>query len=84
MISFYHTFKVLFNFRNQQNILFLFYEDMQKDLRGIINQVCNFIGKQFTDKQVVHIHLGGNNAQLKTLNINIINKDVNIHNLRSC
>nr|XP_023026985.1 sulfotransferase 1C4-like [Leptinotarsa decemlineata] len=39
------------NHRSNKNCLFLFYEDMNKDLRNIIEKVSQFIGKKFSDEQ---------------------------------
>ncbi|XP_028165270.1 uncharacterized protein LOC114356358 [Ostrinia furnacalis] len=38
--------------RNHPNLLFLFYEDMLKDLPKAVRQVAEFLGKTMTDEQV--------------------------------
>ncbi|XP_061377242.1 sulfotransferase 1E1-like [Danaus plexippus] len=37
--------------RKHPNMMFLFYEEMQKDLRLVIDKVCKFLGKDFSDEQ---------------------------------
>ncbi|VVC86576.1 unnamed protein product [Leptidea sinapis] len=37
--------------RNHPNMMFLFYEDMQMDLRKVIDRVTTFLGKEYTDEQ---------------------------------
>ncbi|KAL7987823.1 hypothetical protein Chor_006742 [Crotalus horridus] len=34
------------------NILFLFYEEMKKDLRSSVLKICNFLGRELTEKEV--------------------------------
>jgi hypothetical protein len=38
--------------RNDPNILFLFYEDMKKDLKKEVRRAINFVGKEYSDDQV--------------------------------
>ncbi|KAJ6651629.1 hypothetical protein lerEdw1_020773 [Lerista edwardsae] len=38
--------------REDFNILFLTYEEMKKDLRGSVLKICNFLGKQLTEKEL--------------------------------
>ncbi|CAH0560336.1 unnamed protein product [Brassicogethes aeneus] len=40
------------NIRNQENILFLFYDDIVKDMRSTILKVCKFLGKSYTDAEI--------------------------------
>ena len=46
--------------RNNPNLLFLFFEDMKRDLRGAIEQVAEFLGKRLTGAQLdgleSHLH----------------------------
>ena len=46
--------------RHNPNMLFLFFEDMKRDLRGAIEQVANFLGKALTEEQLngleSHLH----------------------------
>ncbi|XP_035828597.1 sulfotransferase family cytosolic 1B member 1 isoform X2 [Aplysia californica] len=38
--------------RDDDNVLVLFYEDLQKDLPGVVRQVASFLGKSLTDAEV--------------------------------
>uniref|UniRef100_A0A8D8JXN2 Sulfotransferase family cytosolic 1B member 1 n=1 Tax=Culex pipiens TaxID=7175 RepID=A0A8D8JXN2_CULPI len=38
--------------RAEPNVLFLSYERMKRDLRGVVAQVCQFFGKEFTEEQL--------------------------------
>lgn len=48
-------------YRNHPNVLFMFYEDMNKDLPGTIRKVADFLGKSFTEEQIEklsdHLHI---------------------------
>ncbi|XP_058833564.1 luciferin sulfotransferase-like [Topomyia yanbarensis] len=37
---------------NEQNVLFLTYEQMKRDLRTVLERVCGFFGKQYTNEQL--------------------------------
>ena len=41
--------------RNLPNVLFLFYEDLKKDLRGQIQRVAKFLDKTLTEEQLVRL-----------------------------
>ncbi|GAB6027075.1 Sulfotransferase [Chamberlinius hualienensis] len=41
--------------RDQNNMLFLLYEDLQKDLRSSVKKIADFIGKQLNDEQLTKI-----------------------------
>ena len=47
--------------RNDPNVLFMFYEDMNRDLPSTIRKVATFLGKSYTDDQVTkladHLHI---------------------------
>ena len=71
--------------RNDPNVLFLFYEEMNKDLSATIRKVGDFLGKKMTDEQVekladwLHIKNFKNNEmvngkqleEIKILNSNV-------------
>ncbi|KYO18887.1 amine sulfotransferase-like [Alligator mississippiensis] len=38
--------------REDFNILFLTFEEMKKDLRGAVLKICNFLGKQLSEKEL--------------------------------
>ena len=38
--------------RERENIIFIFYEDMKKDLKSVINKVSAFLGKELSGEQV--------------------------------
>ena len=39
-------------FRARDNVIFIFYEDMKKDLKSVIKKVADFVAKELTDSQV--------------------------------
>ncbi|XP_034965042.1 amine sulfotransferase-like [Zootoca vivipara] len=41
-----------YSHRDDFNILFLTYEEMNKDLRSCVLKICNFLGKRLTEKEV--------------------------------
>jgi len=46
--------------KDHPNVLFLFYEDMKRDLRGEIDKVCSFLGRTLSEDQLQkltkHLH----------------------------
>lgn len=71
--------------RNQPNILFLFFEDMKRDLRSIILKVAEFLERDLTEEDIIKLmnHLSFesmkkndsvNNARLSELRKKIFNK----------
>jgi hypothetical protein len=38
--------------RNEENFLFLFYEDMKEDLRSVVMKTIKFFNKQYTEEQI--------------------------------
>ncbi|XP_063533540.1 sulfotransferase 1B1-like [Cydia strobilella] len=49
--------------RHHKHMLFIFYEDMNKDLSSVIKRVASFFGKEFTNEEVAQLcqHLDINN-----------------------
>ncbi|CAK1545177.1 unnamed protein product [Leptosia nina] len=49
--------------RDHPNLLFLFYEDMRKDLPSSVRRVCDFFGKKYSDEQILKLcdHLSFDN-----------------------
>ncbi|CAG4988474.1 unnamed protein product [Parnassius apollo] len=52
--------KEAWELRNHPNLLFLFYEDLSKDLPRIVRLVADFLGKEYNDEQIAglcsHLH----------------------------
>ncbi|CAH0559278.1 unnamed protein product [Brassicogethes aeneus] len=46
-----HTLEA-WNIRHQENVLFLFYEDIVKDMKGTILRVVKFLGKSYTNAEI--------------------------------
>ncbi|CAH2073432.1 unnamed protein product, partial [Iphiclides podalirius] len=44
--------KEAWQMRNHPNMLFLFYEELSKDLSATIRKVAEFLGKQYSDEQI--------------------------------
>ncbi|XP_050678568.1 luciferin sulfotransferase-like [Leptidea sinapis] len=63
--------------RNNPNLLFLFYEDLLKDLRGNVQRVAEFFGKSLTSEQLNELseHLTFDNFKKnKAVNLEGMNK----------
>ncbi|XP_049875152.1 sulfotransferase 1A3-like isoform X2 [Pectinophora gossypiella] len=54
--------------RNHPNMLFLFYEELSKDLGSVARRVADFLGKQYTNEQYARLldHLKFDNFQKNT------------------
>ncbi|XP_063893476.1 sulfotransferase 1C3 [Helicoverpa armigera] len=55
--------------RDHPNMMFLFYEEMQNDLRNIIERVCKFLDKEYSEEQQLLLaeYLNFNNMKQKTM-----------------
>ncbi|XP_038215329.1 sulfotransferase family cytosolic 1B member 1-like [Zerene cesonia] len=55
--------KEAWNMRHHPNLLFLFYEELSKDLPAVIRRVADFLGKEMTQEQVMKLadHLNFSN-----------------------
>ncbi|CAH2073438.1 unnamed protein product, partial [Iphiclides podalirius] len=49
---FFEHVKEAWQMRNHPNMLFLFYEELSKDLPAALRRVADFFGKQYDDKQI--------------------------------
>ncbi|KAI5640002.1 sulfotransferase domain-containing protein [Phthorimaea operculella] len=63
--------------RDHPNMLFLFYEDLSKDLPSTAKRVANFLGKQYTDEQFESLcaHLNFDNFK-NNESVNALIKDL--------
>ncbi|CAK1545179.1 unnamed protein product [Leptosia nina] len=50
---FFEHVKEAWEKRNHPNLLFLFYEELQKDLKSVVLRVSEFFGKTYTEEQVL-------------------------------
>lgn len=55
--------------RDHPNMMFLFYEELQNDLRNIIERVCKFLDKEYSEEQQLLLaeYLNFNNMKQKTM-----------------
>ncbi|XP_063381130.1 sulfotransferase 1B1-like [Cydia fagiglandana] len=60
---FFPHLKEAWALRHHKNMLFIFYEDMTKDLSSVIKRVASFFGKKFTNEEIAQLcqHLDINN-----------------------
>ncbi|XP_049875172.1 luciferin sulfotransferase-like [Pectinophora gossypiella] len=65
---FFEHVKEAWHQRNHPNMLFLFYEELSKDLGAVARRVASFLGKQYTDEQYARLldHLKFDNFQKNT------------------
>lgn len=72
------------NRRNEENVLFLFYEDLLSDLKGSLRELSDFLGKPLRDadypKLLDHLHIKNfkNNPSINCKNledVRILSKD---------
>ncbi|CAH4037214.1 sulfotransferase 1C4-like [Pieris brassicae] len=52
---YFDNVKEAWEMRNHPNLLFLFYEDMKKDLKSSVRRVCDFFGKKYSDDQIAKL-----------------------------
>ncbi|CAG4988456.1 unnamed protein product [Parnassius apollo] len=82
---FFDHLKEAWDLRNHPNLLFLFYEDLLKDLPRIVRLVAEFLGKEYNDEQIAglcsHLHIDNfrknpsvNMDEMKELNMFLPNE----------
>ncbi|XP_045532715.1 sulfotransferase 1C4-like [Pieris brassicae] len=52
---FFEHLKEAWEQRNNPNLLFIFYEELQKDLKGVVHRVADFLGKTYTEEQIIEL-----------------------------
>ncbi|CAH4037222.1 sulfotransferase 1B1-like [Pieris brassicae] len=52
---FFEHLKEAWEKRHHPNLLFLFYEELSKDLPGTVRRVADFFGKNYSDLQIEHL-----------------------------
>lgn len=59
------------NIRHRENILFLTYEDMKRDIMGALRKTTEFLGKKYTEEELISAadHLSLKNMRSKSLKI---------------
>lgn len=74
--------------RNDENILFLTYEQMKKDLSSVIKRTSSFLGKKYSDDEIKelehHLSFDSMKGNFSQIEINKINFNTNfqpIHNV---
>ncbi|XP_022120502.2 sulfotransferase 1C4 [Pieris rapae] len=79
---FFEHLKEAWEKRHNPNLLFLFYEDLKKDLNREVRKVCKFLGKQYTDDQIAILcdHLDIKNFKYNTSVNNDSMKEVGLLN----
>ncbi|XP_038215332.1 uncharacterized protein LOC119834885 [Zerene cesonia] len=72
--------KEAWNMRHHPNLLFLFYEELSKDLPAVIRRVADFLGKEMSQEQVMKLahHLNFSNFKDNTSvnNVHLGNPDI--------
>lgn len=51
-MGFYDHVLDYYQMRGKENFLFFSFEQMKKDLKGVVLRVCDFLGKSFSDEEV--------------------------------
>ncbi|CAH4037220.1 unnamed protein product [Pieris brassicae] len=73
-MPFFEHLKEAWEKRHHPNLLFMFFEELKKDLPAMINRVSDFMGKKYSDEEVATLceHLHVNNFKKNpSLNIEI-------------
>ncbi|XP_050678452.1 luciferin sulfotransferase-like isoform X2 [Leptidea sinapis] len=52
---YFEHLKEAWEMRHHPNLLFLFYEELSKDLPKAVRRVADFLGKDFNDEQIAHL-----------------------------
>ncbi|CAK1545175.1 unnamed protein product [Leptosia nina] len=52
---YFENVKESWEMRDHPNLLFLFYEDMRKDLPSAVRRVCDFFGKKYNNEQIARL-----------------------------
>ncbi|CAK1581629.1 unnamed protein product [Parnassius mnemosyne] len=73
---FFEHVKEAWRMRNHPNMLFLFYEDLSKDLRACVRRIAKFLDKEITEEQIGKLCEHVNIDNFKK------NKSVNFDNLK--
>ncbi|CAK1545176.1 unnamed protein product [Leptosia nina] len=72
---FFENVKEAWEQRHHPNLLFIFYEDLRKDLLSSVRRVCDFFGKKYSDEQLEKLcdHLRFENFRKNTsVDLNIM------------
>ncbi|CAK1545180.1 unnamed protein product [Leptosia nina] len=75
---FFEHLKEAWEKRHHPNLIFLFYEDLKKDLNGVVRTVADFLGKKYNDEEIATLcdHLDIKNFKYNKSVNNDIMKDL--------
>ena len=54
--SYFNTIKSWLNEKDNENVLILHFNDLKKDLKAHINKISKFLGYEYLEKDIDHIH----------------------------